>query len=51
MGLFELEASAEGKTLGKFMIEESFAFHESFACIWLSADGQQELEAVLKAVK
>ncbi len=51
MGLLELEASAEGKTLGKFMIEENFAFNENFACIWLSADGQQELETMLKAVK
>jgi len=51
MGILELEASAEGKVLGKFMMEEDPAYSELLTCIWISADGSKELETVLKAVK
>lgn len=51
MGVLELEASAEGNALGKFMIEADLAHNEQITCIWIDAKDQKELETVLRVVK
>ncbi|GAB4402913.1 MAG: hypothetical protein OHK0053_27310 [Microscillaceae bacterium] len=48
MGFLPLEEVVDGKTFGKFMIDQSFNIGEGLECIWISADGKKEMQTVLK---
>ncbi len=51
MGFLQLDEVVGEKTFGKFMIEQSFNLEEEFTCTWISADGEKEMETVLKPAK